>query len=114
MKYLSILLFSLFLFACSSEKKHVSLIPINTMKVVVWQLMQVDELYSRKTLTDSSWKREKKNIQFYQQIFNLNKVDRGQFFDEMKYLQTHPIEFKELMDSVEALSKREKNEALKH
>jgi hypothetical protein len=32
----------------------------------------------------------------------------------MAYLDKHPVELKELMDSVEALSKREKLDFIKH
>ena len=45
---------------------------------------------------------------FYKQIFELNKVDRNDFFETLTYLQKRPIEFKELMDSTYELSKREK------
>ena len=45
---------------------------------------------------------------FYQQIFDLNKVDRAQFYKQIEYLEGNPVEFKVLMDSVNELSKREK------
>jgi hypothetical protein len=35
-------------------------------------------------------------------------VSSVQFYNTIDYLQKHPIEFKEVMDSVTALSKREK------
>jgi hypothetical protein len=70
--------------------------------------MQADEYYTRVAVVDSSWIADKKNIEFYQQIFDLNKVDRVEFYNTIDYLQRHPIEFKELMDSVNELSKREK------
>jgi hypothetical protein len=89
----------------SAKDKRVDM---KTMQTVVWQLMQADEYYSRVSVVDSTWIAEKKNIEFYQQIFNLNKVDRVEFYNTIEYLQKHPIEFKELMDSVNELSKREK------
>jgi hypothetical protein len=70
--------------------------------------MQADEYYTRVSLVDSTWKIDKKNVEFYQQIFDLNKVDRVEFYNTIDYLQKHPIEFKELIDSVNELSKREK------
>ncbi len=102
------------LIACNAKKNEQGMIPIDKLKVVVWQLMQADEYYNREVVLDSTWKLEKKNVQFYQQIFNYHKIDRVQFYKQMSYLETHPVEFKVLMDSVEALSKREKNESLKH
>ena len=68
----------------------------------------VDEYLSRKIQSDSTIQPTLVRAQKYQQVFNLNKVDRIQFYATMDYLDKHPVELKELMDSVEALSKREK------
>ncbi len=103
-----LLLLSCILLACSNAEKANKLIDMKTMQTVVWQLMQVDEYYTRISVVDSTWKADKKNVEFYQQIFDLNKVDRNDFYHTIEYLQKHPIEFKKLMDSVNELSKREK------
>ena len=110
-----ILLSLLFLSACASKqsKKEV-LLPIQTMQQTVWQLMQVDEYLLRKIQTDTTIQPSVQKAQYYQRVFNLNKVDRVQFYATMEYLDKHPREMKELMDSVEALSKREKLELVKH
>ena len=50
----------------------------------------------------------------YQQIFDLNKVDRVAFYHTIDYLERHPIEFKQLMDSANEVSKREKLQQIKH
>ncbi|MEN9701264.1 MAG: hypothetical protein RIR55_579 [Bacteroidota bacterium] len=110
--YLTILILFVLLFACKNETKNEQQIPFEKMKVVVWQLLKADELYARKSATDSTWRTGKKNVQFYQQIFEFNKVDRTQFYKQMEHLKSRPVEFKELMDSVEELSKREKNKTI--
>lgn len=105
----------LFLTACSSEQSDKAvLLPIGTMQKTVWQLMQVDEYLSRQTQADTTMQPSLEKAQYYQRVFNLNKVDRVQFYATMDYLDKHPVELKELMDSVEALSKREKLELIKH
>jgi hypothetical protein len=105
----------LLLGACSSEKaEKAAILPIKTMQQTVWQLMQVDEYLSRQILTDSTIKPSLEKAQYYQRVFNLNKIDRVQFYSTMAYLDKHPVEMKALMDSVEALSKREKLELIKH
>ena len=96
------------LLGCSTPSPKDKRVDMKTMQTVVWQLMQADEYYSRVSVVDSTWKADKKNIEFYQQIFDLNKVDRVEFYNTIDYLQKHPIEFKKLMDSVNELSKREK------
>ncbi len=84
------------------------------MQQTVWQLMQVDEYLTRQIQTDTTIQPSLKKAQFYQQVFNINKVDRVQFYTTMDYLGKHPVEMKVLMDSVEALSKREKLTLITH
>lgn len=106
--YISFLMCSILLVACGDKSSKGTPIPIDKMKVVVLQLMKADEHFSRVSAVDSTWALQKKNVQFYQQIFDLNKVDRAQFYLQIEYLEKHPVEFKVLMDSVNELSKREK------
>lgn len=109
MRHFFIILFCIILsYSCQTSSSKNQPIPIDKMKLVVLQLMKADELYTRKSIADSSWKNSKKNVQMYQQIFEINKVERAQFYKQMEWLASHPVEFKELMDSVEQLSKREK------
>jgi hypothetical protein len=106
--YIVSFLVAIFVLSCSEKNRQKEAIPLNTMKVVILQLMKADEHYMRVSALDSNWRIQHKNVQFYQQIFDLNKVDRVQFYQQIEYLEKHPIEFKELMDSVNELSKREK------
>jgi len=111
----TIIIGMLFLAACtSSDTNKGTLLPIKTMQQTVWQLMQVDEYLTRQIQTDSTIEPSLKKAQYYQQVFNLNKVDRVQFYTTMDYLDKHPVEMKVLMDSVEALSKREKLALIAH
>jgi hypothetical protein len=110
----TILLFILVFASCKIGQQKVEKLDINTMKVVVWQLMVADEYYNRVSSLDSTWRINKKNVEMYQQIFDLNKVDRLVFNNTIDYLERHPIEFKRLMDSVNVLSKREKNIERQH
>jgi len=105
----------LLLGACDSKKaEKEAILPIKTMQETVWQLMQVDEYLSRQIQTDTTIKPSLVKAQYYQRVFNLNKVDRVQFYTTMAYLDKHPVDMKELMDSVEALSKREKLTLIAH
>ena len=106
---LYIITFSVFITSCVSPVKDPKEIDINKMKVVVWQLMKADEYYGRTIALDTTWRTNKKNVLFYNQIFELNKIDRAQFYKQMTNMEANPAHFKELMDSVNELSKREKN-----
>ena len=103
-----LIILSFIVWGCQSKAAKDKRVDMKTMQTVVWQLMQADEYYTRVSVIDSTWKIDKKNVEFYQQIFDLNKVDRVEFYKTIDYLQRHPIEFKELIDSVNELSKREK------
>jgi tRNA isopentenyl-2-thiomethyl-A-37 hydroxylase MiaE len=94
--------------SCQDKDQPKNMVPFDKMKVVLFQLMRADEYYTRTVSADTAMQLERKNIQFYKQIFELNKVDRNDFFATLTYLQKRPIEFKELMDSAYELSKREK------
>ena len=110
-----IFLSMLLLAACASSKtKKETLLPIKTMQQTVWQLMQIDEYLTRQIQTDTTIQPSLKKAEYYQRVFNLNKVDRVQFYTTMDYLDKHPVEMKVLMDSVEALSKREKLALIQH
>jgi hypothetical protein len=111
----SIILGMLFLTACASKESNKdALLPLKTMQKTVWQLMRVDEYLLRQIQTDTTIQPSLKKAQYYQRVFNQNKVDRVQFYATMDYLSKHPVDMKELMDSVEALSKREKLALDKH
>jgi len=111
---ISIFFIVMFLSSCKLLETKKPQLDINKMKIIVWQLMQADEYYTKASLLDSTWKLSKKNVQMYQQIFNLNKVDRIEFYNTINYLERHPIEFKQLMDSVSEVSKREKRTQFQH
>lgn len=104
----------LFLFSCASNNAPENKVEFNKMKVVLWQLMQADEYYARASVMDTSLKTTKKNVQYYKQIFEYNKVDRKAFYTTLAYYEKRPIAFKVLMDSAYALSKREKMNLIVH
>jgi hypothetical protein len=106
--FISCLLLTVLLISCGEKSKEGNSIPIDKMKVVVFQLMKADEHFSRVSAADTTWSIQHKNVAYYQKIFDFNKVDRVQFYKQMEYLEMHPIEFKIMMDSVNELSKREK------
>lgn len=102
------LVICLFILSCQDKEQLENRVPFDKMKVVLYQLMKADEYYTRTVTSDSTLLKERKNIQFYKQIFEMNKVDREDFYATLTYLQKRPLEFKVLMDSAFELSKREK------
>ena len=102
-----------FLLACQFSEKGKAPVAFAKMPKIVWELMQSDGYYSKISFLDSTLKGKRKNVEMYQQIFDLNKVTPKDFYTSIDFYEKHPLLFKELMDSVAAISKREKIETIK-
>lgn len=79
------------------------------MKGIVWDLIKAGEWHLQTIVKDTLAKRKKDDIRLYQQVFAIHGVSKDQFYSSYKYYEAHPVEFKILIDSVDALSTREKN-----
>jgi hypothetical protein len=90
-----------------SGKKEI--LGIDSMKVVMWDMMKADELYMRMLAKDSTAGQHKVNIRLYEEVLALHKTTKGQFDSSYKFYEAHPVAFKALIDSLEAFSAREKN-----
>lgn len=95
------------LVACNFSSKGKPVIEFTKMQKVIWELMKTEDYYTRISLSDTSLKGKHKNIELYEQVFQLNKISSKDFYATIEYYQKHPILFKELMDSVSSLSKKE-------
>ena len=99
----------LFIFiACG--KNHNSILPINQMKVVMWDMFNADNWYFQTSLNDSTAQKNKKNVVLYQQVFQQDGTTKEQFYKSYKYYQSHPDEMKTLLDSTEAYGTRARGE----
>ncbi len=106
MRYLTFISL-LFFAACNFSSKGKPVVKFPVMQKVVWELMQSDDYYIRISLSDTNLKGKHKNIELYEQVFQLNKITAKDFYTTIEYYEKHPILFKELMDSVSSLSKKE-------
>lgn len=107
-KWIWIMGLAVLLLACKKKPKDQEILPINTMKLAMWDMIRADEWYTQTTLKDSLNKRKKENIQLYEQVFAIHGTTRKQFYNSYQYYETHPKAFKELMDSMYAYTQREK------
>lgn len=100
-------------FACQQDKepRQEKILPLNTMKELVWDLLRADEYYLRKTQFDSLHQLENENFRYYEQVFQAHGVERKSFYNSWKWYQSHPTVFQTLIDSVDALGTRQRNEA---
>jgi phenylacetate-coenzyme A ligase PaaK-like adenylate-forming protein len=94
--------------ACKGNSNE-RLLDINEMKVIVWDMMKADELYSVQQAKDSTLRKQKKNLEYYEKIFDYHKISRFTFYKSFTYYEAHPLEMKELLDSIDQYANREKN-----
>ena len=85
------------------------LLDINEMKLIVWDMLKADELYTMQQAKDSTLRIQKKNLEYYEKIFAYHKISRSTFYKSFTYYEAHPLEMKELLDSIEQYATRERN-----
>jgi hypothetical protein len=107
MKYClaAVVLFCLAAISCRSTNKD--FIVADSMKVVIWDMLKADEIYNRLVQKDSTFRNSKENIRYYEEVYALHHITKKQFDLTYKYYETHPVEFKILLDSVDAYAARE-------
>jgi len=112
MRYLIFIILLCFT-SCNFSSKGKAVVEFPVMQKVVWELMKSDDYYTRISITDTNLRGKHKNIQLYEQVFQLNKITSKEFYTTIEYYEKHPILFKELMDSVTILSKKENLTSIK-
>ncbi len=103
-----VLFFCLTVMSCRSGDNE--LLPADTMKVVMWDMLKIDELYSQMMIKDSALRHTRTNLRLYEEVFALHHITRAQFEKNYKFYESHPIEFKRLLDSIETHAERERTQ----
>lgn len=108
MKFLIFILVIGFLSACHSDQPgKANVLPVDSMKVIVWDLMQGGELASIQYpgYKDSF---NKKSMQLFEKILASHGLDKNSFFKSFDYYGQHPDENKILFDSIQAFANRQR------
>lgn len=103
-----------FLFACKSKQDNKTILPLNTMKLVLWDMLKADEWYNQTTIRDTLHLRINENFLYYEEVYKVHHIDKAQFYNSYKFYETHPDQLKILIDSVVAYGDRDKAIELKH
>ena len=107
------LLFALVLFVSCNGGTPKNVLPINTMKVVMFDMLKADEWYAQKLVGDTLMLRDKDDIPLYEQVFAIHKLTKKEFFDSYHYYEAHPVAYKELVDSLESYANKQKLKIIK-
>lgn len=94
--------------AIACGKKHSSVLSLNDMKTVMWDMLNADSWYAQTALRDTTGNLNKKNIEWYGQIFVQHDITKEQFYKSYSYYEARPEKMKLLMDSIEAYGTRTK------
>jgi hypothetical protein len=105
---LIIIFIAISLFACKSKKEGPKILPISTMKLVLWDILKADEWYTQTAIRDSLHTRVNENFLLYEEVYKVHHIDKAQFYSSYKFYETHPDQFKVLIDSVVAYGDRDK------
>ena len=100
--------FAILVFSCAGKSKKMDLLPFDTLKVVVWDMLNAEEFNNVLITKDSTLKNSRNNLKLYQQVFFIHHVSKEQFYYSYEFYEQHPDRFKLLMDSVSAYAPRQR------
>jgi len=104
----------LFVFAaCTPDEKKIpkNILPIDKMKVVVWDLAQAGSYADLLKDNDSALK--VLNTGYMAKALKLHNVSKEDFFKSFDFYQQNPLLNQVLFDSVSAYAERQKNDIYK-
>ena len=105
-KTICLLFSSLLLFSCG--KSYNSVLSIDEMKPIIWDMLNADNWYMQSSIMDTSFQNKKKNIILYDKIFKQYDVTKEQFYKSYSFYELHPAKMKVLLDSIESYGTRAK------
>lgn len=110
MKYLLLTYSILFLFSCKSANDIPgNIIPVDSMKLVMWDMMRTGAYVDHAFSKDSALL-EKKYIELYRQVFLLHKITKAEFDESLAYYLQHPDKNKIMLDSLNNFASKQRME----
>jgi len=96
--------------SCKS-KSSIEILTIDSMKMVMWDMLNAGEWNNISISKDSVFFRNHNDIKLFEQVFLIHHINKETFYASYKYYESHPDKMKILIDSVSYLGQREKNKA---
>jgi hypothetical protein len=99
--------------ACTPKEKEIpaDIMPVNKMKLIVWDMAQAGAYASYLKENDSATKVV--NTGYLAEVLKLYNISKADFYKSFNFYQQHPVLNKELFDSVSAYAQRQKSEIYK-
>ncbi|MDO9374032.1 MAG: DUF4296 domain-containing protein [Ferruginibacter sp.] len=109
MKGSIVIIACLFFLSCSDQSKAPSrLLSKDKMQVVMWDLLEANSYTQRYIKLDTVKNAALENLKMQQQIFQLHKVSKDDFYKSYDYYSTQPDQMRILLDSIVAIGERNK------
>lgn len=111
---ISVLIIScLFMAACTTEDRKIpsDILSVDTMKIIVWHLIEAGDYALVKKERDSTQK--KLNTTYFSQVLKLHHLDKNTFLKSFNYYQAHPNFNSLLFDSVNTYAQRQRGAMFK-
>lgn len=99
---------TIFIFSCKTKNKKMEVLPFDTMKVVIWDLLNANEWNNTLIIKDSSLIKSKNNLKLFQQVFYIHHTSKEQFYYSYQFYEQHPDKLKALMDTISTYGPRQR------
>lgn len=112
-KILIIIIPFILFFNCTPEDKKIpkDVLPVDSMKIIVWHLIEAGDYASSLKEKDSTIK--SLNTIYFSEVLKLHHLDKESFLKSFKFYQTHPYFNTLLFDSVNTYASRQRNNIYK-
>lgn len=102
-----------FLIACTTEDKKIpkEIMPVDKMKIVVWDMLQAGNYAT--TLKEKDTSIKKINTAYMAEVLKLHNISKDEFFKSFDFYVAHPQLNKELFDSLNAYGQRRRTDLYK-
>lgn len=108
-RMLTIAIFFLAILFCScNNDSAIKIIPEDSMRLIMWDMMKADEWFNRKIIQDTNAIRNKEDVKLYQKVFKVHGITRERYFESYRFYEAHPVSFKRILDSMDAIANRQR------
>lgn len=110
LRYWACLIMFFLVVSCSDEDElPKGIIPVNRMKAIMFDVISAQEMAQLANAKDTNAVKQK-TFELYQQVFDIYKISKDDFFKSFNYYEGHPNQLKILSDSLSAYGTRKRQE----
>jgi hypothetical protein len=100
-------------YSCKGKNAKMEILPLDTMKVVMWDLMNAEEWNNVIITKDTTLRKSKNNLKLYQQVFFIHHLSKEQFYNSYRYYEQRPDKMKVLVDTLSSFAEKQKSKMIK-